>query len=39
MTALDSRVVTLHLLGNEIVCLEDGLLGRGVELIPGSECG
>jgi len=34
---VDAGVVDLHLLGDEVVGLEDGLLGGFVELIPGSE--
>lgn len=34
---MDAGVVDLHLLGDEVVGLEDGLLGGFVQLIPGSE--
>lgn len=39
MGRVDAGVVDLHLLDDEIVGFEDGLLGGVVELVPGSEGG
>lgn len=37
MAALESCVVTPHLLGHEVIRLQDGLLSGRIELIPGPE--
>lgn len=37
VTALESGVITSHLLGDQVIGLEDRLLGGGIELIPGSK--